>query len=1676
MAVVAAATAAKEQRERNAALEADSQRPIPTPRTSALGKGGVRIPSRSGAGSPPGGSAVVPTSPRGEPKSPMHPVASVASSIPRPRGAARLVSDRDELKGRGGQTGSCSAPIGRRTARLERDADEVRPLSVVPSREDHSLVSGTSRVVTPSVRPPETLSEVGTPGTCSPASLDAAIFQPSSIPRMPLQRPQAGVTLAARARAAEGERSVRLTKTRGRISGEKVGEPLQSEGSLAARTVASPSSGQRFDTGSTAVESAEVHIFGGTETEVCERPFSSPRQPSHRQSRVTKDSALGETSASSGHRKASSRATPKTATSKACSSTDVPSLASSAHVEVITTSASSASTSNWIHSWDPLIEDVMLDSDEEANMLHIRSEAGDVRSPARARTNRAVLSSGSELQRYFTDVPSNTASSSVCLATGAGTRSFSTGSLRTEPPSSLSDDSLGLRGLISRSASSSCNPLPQLRGVSVKPPLEVGSPKQHGASRAARGTDKDAPQALDDDVLNSAFANLDALVLDTPRSVPDPVREQLNDRVDWQAMSAASVRPPAQFARTLAEPSSTEVSPEMGTDCSPVLRFASCSTNVGQASPMSPKTATLGEGEARSDAQAPYRMCQIVGSWDDFKGMHEMAWDRGGYKYVVRVGRRGEESFQIVVDGSPSRRIYPSVPGASSRTTHVLRGPDSGGRGLNWTIGAADKAAEGSIYDVVMSCPHGFPQRVFWTKLNPVLSDTVSSDIEAVSASVADNGVPPVNSAWGEAESNPIALHVDEVSPTTERGSIRTRIEFPSVSVATLTTPIPEVGNHPPYRRCHVAGSWDEFKSMNEMCWDGSSYKCVVKMEHDQESFQIVVEGTWARRIYPSVADATQFMAHCLRGPDSGGYGANWVIGKDPRDAGEPGASYEVELSCPRGLPVSVKWTRLNQDIHTADATSASLSEECAASTAPPATVFDFKVAAGGSSISLPWQAHHPSDLPVPLSIGEISSKQGAGNFHAESGTSTSPQFGSVDPVSPTVGGHTAVRPYRQCHVIGTWDDFRELHEMTWEDGAYRYRVTLGERAEESFQIVVDGVRIRQIYPSIADASPHVPHFLRGPDNGGSGVFWTVGRNEPDAAECGAAYDVVMSCPRGLPVSVRWTKVGASSGFVAAGGTNDTHGLPKIGDGVHGAGVESTVQDGTVTTEVGPGMDGTCRSSSVGPYRKCQVVGQWDDFQGPLEMMWDGVVYRCRIPLGGRTEASFQIIVDGSTDRRIYPSVQNANPYMAHRLEGPDSGGQGAYWTIGRDKRDGVEEGSVYEVAMSCPRGLPLSVRWARERAAGNDLFSDAAMVTTSDKDVVVEPPTTDSVAAIGVGSRGAASWKVAASADSVSLHVEPANSESGSQDDARGGVVPPYRKCHIVGSWDDFSGKSKMNWCGCDYRYVVQLGAAAKASFQIVVDGVWERRIYPSVPDANPYTLHHLKGPDGAYEGMRWTVGADERDGGEPGSSYEVSLSCPRGLPESVRWSKLGADGCAVSTAVDEDNLDLLRAGPKDQVSGEACETLEEGDSKLPYRKCEIVGSWDNFQGTDMVWDSGVYRCRVQLGETGRGTFHIVVDGSRECRIYPSVENATCFVHHWLRGPDCHGHETHWSIGHDDRDGAEPGAVFEVAMSCPRGLPVSVRWTKASSTGPPAVLPGVAGTCQSESGLVHDKRRGCVS
>ncbi|CAJ1407476.1 unnamed protein product [Effrenium voratum] len=107
-----------------------------------------------------------------------------------------------------------------------------------------------------------------------------------------------------------------------------------------------------------------------------------------------------------------------------------------------------------------------------------------------------------------------------------------------------------------------------------------------------------------------------------------------------------------------------------------------------------------------------------------------------------------------------------------------------------------------------------------------------------------------------------------------------------------------------------------------------------------------------------------------------------------------------------------------------------------------------------------------------------------------------------------------------------------------------------------------------------------------------------------------------------------------------------------------------------------------------------------------------------------------------------------------------------------------------------------------------------------------------------------------------------------------------------IVGSWDNWEAAQDMEFDGTYYKYTVTLGLRNEESFQILLDGLWERTLHPDRQNATPYVSHVLQGPSISAHGLNWTVG---RDGGAFGTKYEVRLHLTkRGLPKNVDWVKL--------------------------------------------------------------------------------------------------------------------------------------------------------------------------------------------
>jgi len=130
----------------------------------------------------------------------------------------------------------------------------------------------------------------------------------------------------------------------------------------------------------------------------------------------------------------------------------------------------------------------------------------------------------------------------------------------------------------------------------------------------------------------------------------------------------------------------------------------------------------------------------------------------------------------------------------------------------------------------------------------------------------------------------------------------------------------------PPYGRCHIVGSWDDFESTREMTWDAvlREYRVLFHLAEEEERFQILANGTsFERRFYPDVAGANTTTRHRVLGPDAGGHGYDWVMTRE-RNEGQAAPTYEIILSCPLSSSVRVSWRRREDEDKKllADATS----------------------------------------------------------------------------------------------------------------------------------------------------------------------------------------------------------------------------------------------------------------------------------------------------------------------------------------------------------------------------------------------------------------------------------------------------------------------------------------------------------------------------------------------------------------------------------------------------------------------------------------------------------------------------------------------------------------------------------------------------------------------------------
>jgi len=307
---------------------------------------------------------------------------------------------------------------------------------------------------------------------------------------------------------------------------------------------------------------------------------------------------------------------------------------------------------------------------------------------------------------------------------------------------------------------------------------------------------------------------------------------------------------------------------------------------------------------------------------------------------------------------------------------------------------------------------------------------------------------------------------------------------------------------------------------------------------------------------------------------------------------------------------------------------------------------------------------------------------------------------------------------------------------------------------------------------------------------------------------------------------------------------------------------------------------------------------------------------------------SFQIVAkERSYAYRIYPDIDGAHPHASHKVLGPDGGGHGLNWTIGKSLRDSITEGVQYEIALACPSGGPLTLSWTN--------ISGLKRTPNCTLDDSEEPPSGPGEPAAAAAPAEAAQERTAGVLPKQAAPKETAT-EATSMPSTLDVSPPPYGRCYMVGTWDDFEGTREMEWDATEKKYKAFFRLAEDMErFQILANGTsFERRFYPDVNGANPKIRHRVMGPDGGGHGFDWVLSRAATEKGEAAPTYEIVLSCPNEFSPTVSWTKVeNKNGDDTTRKKGETSIkQVAQVAWEAEVAAEVssnCHTTEEDTSK---------------------------------------------------------------------------------------------------------------------------------------------------
>lgn len=247
--------------------------------------------------------------------------------------------------------------------------------------------------------------------------------------------------------------------------------------------------------------------------------------------------------------------------------------------------------------------------------------------------------------------------------------------------------------------------------------------------------------------------------------------------------------------------------------------------------------------------------------------------------------------------------------------------------------------------------------------------------------------------------------------------------------------------------------------------------------------------------------------------------------------------------------------------------------------------------------------------------------------------------------------------------VTGSWDDWKQLHEMASGEGqegdsvrdgdTFTYALVMGPNRFEKFQIVRNGDWKQRIYPAQKNAGPAARIVFSSGDDAGHGRDWLVdGRDEStrpeDIGREGDRYFIQFTV-RGFWMSLRWQRE-----------------APVRFRFSSWAGAMASKRNSLSAEKPVP----LIRRRSPHEYF---VGGSWSEWkQEKMELQEDEtpIVFLAYAEVPADHEARFQIVRNGEWEQRIYP-VATGDVYQigtTSAAAGPDDQGHGNNWSAAKRK------------------------------------------------------------------------------------------------------------------------------------------------------------------------------------------------------------------------------------------------------------------------------------------------------------------------------------------------------------------------------------------------------------------------